>query len=365
MSGELQHDGGGCPLKLRRRGVRGTQRAVVLFAIALSACGGPRGPAIRVIVPKGASFASAADSLNRAGLVGYPLLFRIYARVKSEDRNIKPGTYLLKRGTPWPDILDALNGGHGLVNTITIPEGFSLQQIVPLLAQTLKVPLDSVRAAVRDSTTRARLDIPTPTLEGYLFPDTYAFPDGTSARQAVGEMVKRFEREWKPEWNAQLATMALNRNDIIALASIIETEAKRPEERPVISAVYHNRLRKGMRLQADPTVQYALGKHSARIFYKDLEVESPYNTYRHAGLPPGPIASPGAASIVAALFPANVSYLYFVADSDGHHEFRTTLAEHDNAKREIRGLSASATPSANQKSTAPPAANLMPRRRVK
>ena len=340
-------------------------RAGVLFAIVLSACAGPRGPAIRVIVPKGASFASAADSLNRAGLVGYPLLFRIYARVKGGDRNIKPGTYLLKRGTPWPDILDAMNGGHGLVNTITIPEGFSLQQIVPLLAQTLKVPLDSVRAAVRDSATRARLDIPTPTLEGYLFPDTYAFPDGTSARQAVGEMVKRFEREWKPEWNAQLATLALNRNDIITLASIIETEAKRPEERPVISAVYHNRLRKGMRLQADPTVQYALGKHAARIFYKDLEVESPYNTYRHAGLPPGPIASPGAASIAAALFPANVSYLYFVADSDGHHEFRTTLAEHDSAKREIHGAPARAVPTASRKSTVPPPANRMPPHRVK
>jgi UPF0755 protein len=316
-------------------------------------------------VPKGASFASAADSLHRAGLVGYPLLFRVYARVKGGDRHIKPGTYLLKKGTPWPDILDAMNGGHGLVNTITIPEGFSLQQIVPLLAQTLKVPLDSVAAAVRDSATLARLGIPTTTLEGYLFPDTYAFPDGTSSRQAVSEMVRSFEREWKPEWNAQLATLALNRNDIVTLASIVEKEAKRSEERPVISAVYHNRLRKGMRLQADPTVQYALGKHTARIFYKDLEVESPYNTYRHAGLPPGPIASPGVASIVAALFPANVSYLYFVADSDGHHEFRTTLAEHDSAKRAVRGAPPTPAPSASHGSTVPPVTNLAPRRRVK
>ena len=365
MSPGLASDCGSCLLKPRLRANRRLYRACLLFAILLSACAGPRGAAVRVIVPKGASFASAADSLNHAGLVGYPFLFRIYARVKGGDKKIKPGTYLLKRGTPWPDILNALNGGHGLVNTITIPEGFSLQQIVPLLAQTLKVPLDSVATAVRDSATRARLDIPTATLEGYLFPDTYAFPDGTSARQAVGEMVKRFEREWKPEWNARLATLALNRNDIMTLASIVETEAKRAEERPVISAVYHNRLKKGMRLQADPTVQYALGKHSARVFYKDLTVESPYNTYRHAGLPPGPIASPGAASIVAALFPANVTYLYFVADSDGHHEFRTTLAEHDSAKREIRGAPASVAPSVNQRSTVPPVANLMPRRRVK
>ena len=194
------------------------------------------------------------------------------------------------------------------------------------------MPIDSVNAAVRDTALRARLDVPTPTLEGYLFPDTYAFPLGTTARQAVHEMVKRFEREWKPEWNAQLTTLALNRNDIVTLASIIEKEAKRPEERPVISAVYHNRLRKRMLLQADPTVQFALGRHTARVLYKDLEVNSPYNTYKYAGLPPGPIASPGGPSLVAALFPANVSYLYFVADSDGHHEFRTTLAEHDSAK---------------------------------
>jgi UPF0755 protein len=149
-------------------------------------------------------------------------------------------------------------------------------------------------------------------------------------------MVKRFEREWKEEWNQELTKLALNRNDIVTLASIIEKEAKFSEERPVISAVYHNRLKNRMLLQADPTVQYALGRHTPRVLYKDLEVESPYNTYKHAGLPPGPIASPGGPSLVAALFPANVAYLYFVADSDGHHEFRTTLSQHDSARRDVR-----------------------------
>lgn len=307
--------------------------AVLLLA---SGCSKPTGAAVRVIVPKGASLAVATDSLERAGIVRFPFLFRILARVKGDDRNIKPGTYLLKHGTPWADVLSALNGGRGLVNTVTIPEGFSLQQIVPLLAQRLRVPLDSVKAAVSDSAQLARLDIPTKNLEGYLFPDTYAFPEGTTAPQAVGEMVKRFDREWKPEWNARLTALALNRNDIVTLASIIEKEARRPEERPVISAVYHNRLRAGMLLQADPTIQYALGRHTPRVLYKDLEVKSPYNTYKHAGLPPGPIASPGGPSLVAALYPANVSYRYFVAASDGHHEFRTTLEEHDSAKREVR-----------------------------
>jgi peptidoglycan lytic transglycosylase G len=303
-----------------------------LFALALIGCGNPHGAAIRVIVPKGSSFARATDSLRKAGLVSAPLLFRVYARLRGDDRNIKPGTYLIKRGTPWPDIIRALNGGHGLVNTITIPEGWGLSQIVPLLSTTISAPVDSIAAAVRDTATRARLGVPTPTLEGYLFPDTYAFPVGTTARQAVSEMVKRFEREWKPEWNARLTALGLTRHQAVTLASIVEGEAKKAEERPVIAAVYRNRISKGMLLQADPTVQFANGKHSLRLTLKDLQIDSPYNTYKYPGLPPGPINSPGGPSLVAALNPANVSYLYFVAHPDGHHEFRNTLAEHERAK---------------------------------
>src|SRR5216683_1089385 len=147
---------------------------VALMMLSVVACGTPKGAPVRVIVPKHSSFHAATDSLERAGIVRFPLVFRIFARVKGDDRRIKPGTYLFKRGTPWTDVLDALNGGHGLVNSITIPEGYSLQQIVPLLAQTLHVPVDSVNAAVTDTAQLARLDIPTKNLEGYLFPDTYA-----------------------------------------------------------------------------------------------------------------------------------------------------------------------------------------------
>jgi UPF0755 protein len=181
-----------------------------------------------------------------------------------------------------------------------------------------------------------RVNSPGPTLEGYLFPDTYAFPDGTRPRDAVLEMVKRFEREWKPEWTARLDSVSLNRHQLVTLASIVEREAKVPAERPVIAAVYLNRLREKMLLQADPTVQYARGKHTPRLLHKDLEIDSPYNTYKYPGLPPGPIASPGAASLVASLYPANVPFLYFVAAPDGHHEFRKTLAEHEIAVRQMR-----------------------------
>ena len=311
--------------------------ALVATCVFSAACDGqPHGAPTRVIVPRGASFGQAADSLARTGIVGSPRLFRLYGRFTGGDRNIKPGTYLLKHGTPWKDIVSALNGGHGLVNTITIPEGYTVAEITPRLARTLKMPAESVEAAIRDTALLARLDVPNPTLEGYMFPDTYAFPIGTTARQAVQEMVYEFERRWKPEWDSSLVDLKINRNDLVTMASIVEKEARVPEERPVIAAVYYNRLRKGMLLQADPTIQYALGHHVGRVLYKDLAVESPYNTYTHKGLPPGPVASPGAASLAAAANPANVPYLYFVATSDGHHEFRMTLEEHTTAVRQVR-----------------------------
>lgn len=314
------------------------RRCILLFAVAaVTACSSaPYGAPIRVIVPKGATFAAATDSLGKAGLVSAPLFFRVYARLNGKDRNIKPGTYLIKRGTPWSEIVDALHGGKGLVNTITIPEGFQVSQIVPLLAQTLSVPADSVTAAVRDTALISRLGIPSGSLEGYLFPDTYAFPDGTRARDAVLEFVRRFEREWTAEWTARLGQLGMTRHEVVTLASIVEREAKVASERPVIAAVYRNRLRAKMLLQADPTVQYARGSHTARVLYRDLEIDSPYNTYKYPGLPPGPIASPGAASMHAVLNPADVPFLYFVAMPDGRHEFRRTLAEHEVAVRAAR-----------------------------
>jgi len=230
-----------------------------------------------------------------------------------------------------------------LVHVVTVVEGWELGQIAPQLARTLGVPRDSVDAAARDTALLARLDVPTPTLEGYLFPATYIFPDGTTAREAVHQMVARFEKAWRPEWNAQLQAIALKRHDAVTLASIVEREAVRPEERSVIAAVYYNRLRKGMRLEADPTVQYALGRHTTRVLYRDLDVESPYNTYRRTGLPPGPIGSPGAPSMAAAVAPAKVPYLYFVAMPDGHHEFRTTFADHLLAVRNARHAADSVT----------------------
>lgn len=301
---------------------------------------------VRIVVPRGASFRAAADSLASRGVVRSALLFRAYASLARHDRRIKPGTYVLRPGSSYATLVDALVSGKGLVHVITIVEGWELRQIVPQVARSLEIPRDSVEAAVRDTAILHRLDIPTPTLEGYLFPATYTFRDGTTARAAVAQMIARFEQAWRPEWNERLQALALRRHDAVTLASIVEREAVRPEERPAIAAVYYNRLRKGMRLESDPTVQYALGHHTSRVLYRDLEVDSPYNTYRRSGLPPGPIGSPGAPSLAAAVNPARVPYLFFVAQPDGHHEFRTSFSAHLQAVRESRALARAAAESA-------------------
>lgn len=325
------------PMRQRPDLMRAGARAGITLALAaMTACrGGGTGEA-RVLVPRGATLRVAAESLAKAGVVQNATAFRLYAMVRGRDRSIRAGTYVFKRGIPWGEVLDDLRGGKGLEHTITIPEGWSLLQIVPQLARVLSAPVDSVQAAVRDTALLHALDVPTPTLEGYLFPDTYVFPEGTTPRAAVRVMVDRFRQVWQPEWDQRLQALAMSRNDVMALASIVEKEARLPEERPVIAAVYLNRLKSGMLLQADPTVQYALGRHVARVFYKDLEVASPYNTYKHLGLPPGPIASPGRPSIVAALNPANVPYRFFVAHPDGHHEFTADFSAHSVAVRGAR-----------------------------
>ena len=320
---------------MRRSRLRRTLTGIGAVCV-LAACSSGDSTTARIVVPNGAPVRVAADSLEHAGVVRSARLFRMYAWLRGGDRRIKAGTYEFRRGDSWSTVLGMLRAGKGIVHTVTIPEGYALSQIEPLLAEKLGVPVDSVKAAVRDSALLARLDIPTATVEGYLFPDTYTFADGTTARQAVEDMEHQFEREWKPAWTARLDTLHMSRNDVMTLASIVEKEAELPEERPVIAAVYMNRLKAGMLLQADPTVQFALQSHTSRVLYKDLRVKSPYNTYRHLGLPPGPIASPGEASIRAALYPANVPFKYFVAAPDGHHEFRVDYRGHEAAVRAMR-----------------------------
>ena len=294
------------------------------------------GRAVIVQIPRGSSVRAVADSLRNAEVIQSSRTFRWFASLGNRDRSIKPGKYQFVKGESWSKLVDALVSGRGMTHTVVIPEGFDVRDIARTLNKALGVSEDSVLAVAKDSAWRRRLAVPAATLEGYLFPATYSFADGTTAREAVVVMLERFESVWKPEWNAQLEKLSISRNEAMTMASIVEMEARKSEERPIIAAVYWNRIKNGMRLQADPTVQYSLGEHTDRVLFKDLETDSPYNTYRNDGLPPGPIASPGEASIIAALSPANVPFLYFVAHPDGHHEFRTSFAEHQKAIAAVR-----------------------------
>lgn len=303
-----------------------------------------RGGEVRIFIRRGAPFREAADSLAARGIVPSARLFSLYGRLRGHDRSLRWGTYILRNGTSWEQVLQALRLGRGVVHSVTIPEGWTIAEIAPALADALDIPAESVLVAASDTALLHRLDVPTPTLEGYLFPDTYTFPDRASARDAVRTMVERFEAQWNPAWDSIPRRMKLTRHDIVTLASIVEREVRRAEERPVVAAVYLNRLRARMPLQADPTIDYALGRKPGRVLLRDLRVNSPYNTYRRAGLPPGPIGSPGAASIEASLHPAKVPYRFFVAAPDGHHEFRRTYAEHLEAIRLVRRAQPDSTP---------------------
>lgn len=323
---------------MTRRRIRVTW--LVAGGLLFTACSPGEGTA-RIIIPSGASMRQAAESLATHGVIRAPAVFARYARFTERDRRIKAGTYLVPRGRSWSAILDGLVAGRGLVHQVTIPEGWDMRLMVPTLAKAMTLAPESIDAAMRDTALVRRLGIPIASLEGYLFPETYLLPDGADATAVVRVLVDEFTRRWKPEWDQRLAELGMTRHQVVTLASIIEREARVAAERPVISAVYHNRLKRGMRLQADPTIQFALGRRAGRVLYRDLEIDSPYNTYRRTGLPPGPIASPGSASLEAALYPSDVPWLYFVAHPDGHHEFRATLREHNEAVRRMRALRAS------------------------
>ncbi|HEX2205128.1 MAG TPA: endolytic transglycosylase MltG [Longimicrobium sp.] len=323
--------------------------AALAIVLATAACGGnPSGPPVRVTIPRSSGLNAATDSLAAHDIIGNAGMFKVYARWKGADRRLKPGVYEFRRGTAWDDVIRKLVTGDVVKTRVVIPEGWTLRQIAARLAETAGEPADSVLAALTSEAAVKRTGVPGPTLEGYVYPATYVFPLGTGVDRMVGEMVRNYKAAWTPEMRQRAQALGMSEREIVTLASIVEREAKVWSERPTISAVYHNRLKRGMRLQADPTVQYALGTQRARLLYRDIDsvADSPYNTYRRAGLPPGPIASPSKGAIEAALNPAQVDYLYFVARPNGTHVFTRTLAEHNAAKRASQREARAAAPRA-------------------
>ncbi len=297
----------------------------------------------RVTIRRGSGVSDIAHTLATGGIIHSPLLFVLTARGLQMDRSLRAGQYDLAPGMSVLEILHRLQKGSDF--RVTLPEGLTAREMADTLHAAIGLDTGEFLAAVRDSALREELGVTTPTLEGYLFPDSYKILPDMTPREIVAQMTRRFARLYGDEFGDARPPQGLTRQQAITLASIVEAEAHVPEERPHIAAVYLNRLRTRMRLQADPTVAYALGGRRERIYYKDLAVDSPYNTYRHEGLPPGPIANPGLASVRAVFHPLQPNDdLFFVATGDGHHIFTRTLAEHDAATARVRGGS-----------TAPPA----------
>lgn len=337
------HAIGRCAGALRRAAMRRFGQVLLvcgLVAVALAGCGAPDEdvPPVRVHVRPGASFAEVTDSLESRGLVRYPFFFRVYARLRGADVQVKPGTYAFRPGEGWTRILDDLRIGRILTVRLVIPEGWDLRRMAPRFAEISGIPPDSVLALISDPTLAERLGVPGPTLEGYLYPATYTLPADAPLDTLLNRLVSQYRAVWTAERRARADSLEMSEREVITLASIIEKEARLREEMPLISAVYHNRLRIGYPLQADPTVQYALGQHQTRLLYAHIDsvADNPYNTYRHPGLPPGPIGSPSVHAIDAALYPADANYLYFVARPDGSHVFTRSLAEHNRARAAIR-----------------------------
>ncbi len=317
------------------------KRLLLTAALVLTACGGHQqgtGPVRRVMVPPGAPFNAVADSLEAHGILDSTTILRLWARLTGRASEVQAGTYEFRQGVGWRTVLDDLTAGRVATARVTVPEGFSIRQIAPRLSAVTGLPPDSVVAYMLDTATAARFSVPGPTLEGYLYPATYRIPAGAPLDAVIARMVDRYRKVWTPERVARADSMGLSRRDVVTLASIAEKEAKIPDEMPTIAAVYLNRLGLGYPLQADPTVQYALGQHQQRLLYADIDsvAASPYNTYTQPGLPPGPIGSPSARAIDAVLHPADVNYLYFVARPDGSHVFNRNLEEHNRAKERIQ-----------------------------
>jgi len=323
------------------RGGRGRRRALgAAWAVALAACGSAGGPRVTVTVPPGATLDAAIDSLAAHHVIGHARLFRVYARLRGLGGALKSGVYLLRRDESWSDLVAALERGRGVERRFTVREGLRLSEVAELAHTELAIARDSFVAAAEDRALLAGLSLPqgATSAEGYLFPTTYLLPLHIDARELVQVMTHQFVEQWSPEWQARLDSLALSRHQLVTLASIVEAEARYDPDRPFIAAVYRNRLARGMRLEADPTVSYAYGRRLRRVWDRNLAIRSAYNTYLHAGLPPGPIGQPGRASLVAALYPADVPFLYFVAQPDGKHIFSATFAEHEAAIARVKQL---------------------------
>lgn len=294
------------------------------------------GDRIALTVKPGTPVAEIAAGLADAGVIDNPRLFRLLARIRGSDRKLKAGRYQFTKNQSEALTLAMLVEGGVTGERVTIPEGLTVKQTASLFWRDASIDSSEFLSLATNSAFIESLGIRAKTLEGYLFPDTYDIPWGMEPSQVIRMMVTRLLEVLDEEHKRHLNRSEYTMHEVLTMASMVEREAKVPEERPLIAGVLYNRLRRGMLLQCDATVQYSLPDYKEQLTYADLEVKSPYNTYLHYGLPPGPIGNPGEASIMAALYPAEVDYFYYVARGDGSHIFSKTQQEHTRAKVEAR-----------------------------
>jgi UPF0755 protein len=299
------------------------------------------GDEVFVDLPAGAGVAAIARSLADAGVVPDAMTFRLVSRYGHLDRRLQAGEYRFTDPATPMEVAQRLARGDIFTRSVTFREGLTIAEMAAIFEKSGIGTAEEFEAAATNPAAAADLDPAARTLEGLLFPSTYELPRRAGADGTVAAMVAQFGKAFDKDLRAQAEARHMSLHDVVTLASIIEKESARPDERPLVSAVYHNRLKNGIPLQCDPTVIYALMQDSrwtGNLRKQDLQIDSPYNTYRVRGLPPGPIASPGRGALEAAVNPADVHYLYFVSRNDGTHAFASSLAEHNRnvAKWQIR-----------------------------
>lgn len=284
-----------------------------------------------VFIPKGASFRMIAESLEKEGVVRDAESFIFAANILGAYKKVKAGEYEFSRAMTPMEVLEHLVKGRVKKHFVTIPEGYNLYEVAAVLGQMGFAKPEEFIALAKNPARVKSFGLEGETFEGYLFPDTYELTKGMSAQELLSKMAERFKAVYSAEFESVAREKGLSMKKVVTLASIIEKETGAPEERELISAVFQNRLKKGIKLQSDPTVIYAIEGFDGNIKKTHLQMKNPYNTYMNYGLPPGPIANPGKASIKAALYPANEDYLYFVSKNDGTHYFSKDLKEHNDA----------------------------------
>lgn len=292
-----------------------------------------------VNIPEGATFDQIVTELDDAGLIRSRAAFRILATSTGKDSRIKPGTYRFPRGISSSQLLDALVEGRSTIRVkVTFPEGSTIKRMASILSRAAGVDSARFMRLATDRGFLASTGIDAPTAEGYLMPDTYFVYWGEHPRSVMTKMIELHRAYYNDQRRKEAGAIGLSPYQALILASIVEGEARVDEERPIVAGVYLNRLRRGMKLQADPTLQYVIPDGPRRLLNADLQLDSPYNTYRYAGLPPTPINNPGRASISAVLHPDRNDYLYFVAraDGSGRHTFSRSGAEHAQAVNDYR-----------------------------